>query len=150
MDKFIGKIIQGRTIQAAFQRGKVYANNITQKERVDLKKSIKEELKKIAKKYINPVSENNHINNIKHLSQIISKKHTKILKKGLLRIGTSQKLLNVYIKFLWCLGKVAKPPHCPIDGIVLYEIGDYRNWTDLKTITEYKDVISKIRKHIGN
>ncbi|MBL7075737.1 hypothetical protein ISS37_10930 [candidate division KSB1 bacterium] len=149
MNEFIEKIIIGRTIQAAFQRGKVYAEDLSKKDRTELKKSIKEELKKIAKNYTNSVSESSHINKIQQLSQTISNTHREKLKGGQLRIGTAQKLLNVYIKFLWCLDEAKKPKHCPIDRIVLKEIKDTRKWTDLKTIKEYKDVITKIRSHKG-
>lgn len=110
----------------------------------------RDELKKITKKYANSIPEDNHVRNIEQLSQTISNQHGKILRNGQLRIGTAQKLLNVYVKFLWCLGKAKEPIHCPIDRIVLKEIKDTRKWTDLETIKEYKDVISNIRSHIGN
>jgi hypothetical protein len=152
MDEFIKKIILGRTIQAAFQRGKVYRYGLNQKQKEWLKNSIKEELEKISSKYINEVSEKEHLENIKSLSRTITKKHNKLLKNGCLRIGTSQKLLNVYIKFLWCLGEAKEPKHCPIDSIVLREIklNNKYKWTDLKSIKEYKIIISAIRKHINN
>jgi len=150
MDEFIKKIILGRTIQAAFQRGNVYAPNLSKKDKNDLKNSIKGELEKIANNYIKNVSEAAHIKNIEHLSLTITQNHSKKLKNGRLRIGTAQKLLNVYIKFLWCLDKAMEPKHCPIDGIVLKEIKDNQKWTDLKSIVEYKKIISKIRNHINN
>jgi hypothetical protein len=152
MDKFIKKIILGRTIQAAFQRGNVYANSnsLSKEDKDELKKSIKDELEEISNNYTNNISEGQHIKNIENLSQTISKNHSNKLKDGRLRIGTAQKLLNVYIKFLWCLNEAKEPKHCPIDGIVLKEIKDNRKWTDLKSIKEYKEIISKIRKHIKN
>lgn len=150
MDSFIERIILGRTIQAAFQRGNVYAEAVPRKDRISLKESIEEELRGIAQGYTNNVSENNHLNNIKQLSKKITQKHKQSLKNGQLRIGTAQKLLNVYVKFLWCLGEAAEPIHCPVDRIVLRRIGDKRNWTDMNTIIQYKDVISKIREHIGS
>lgn len=150
MDEFIKKIILGRTIQAAFQRGNVYAPNLSEKDKNDIKNSIKDELEKITNNYIKNISEADHIKNIEHLSQAITQNHSKKLKNGRLRIGTTQKLLNVYIKFLWCLGEAREPRHCPIDGIVLKEIKDNQKWTELKSIEEYKKIISKIRKHINN
>jgi len=60
MDKFIKKIIFGRTIQAAFQRGNIYANSnsLSKKDKDELKKSIKDELEKISNNYINNIPEN--------------------------------------------------------------------------------------------
>ncbi len=150
MNKFIENIILGRTIQAAFQRGYVYAPNLSEKHKNDIKDSIKDELKKIANSYIKNISEEAHMKNIEHISQAITRNHSKKLKDGCLRIGTTQKLLNVYIKFLWCLGEAREPKHCPIDGIVLKEIKDNQKWTELRSIEEYKKIISKIRKHINN
>ena len=150
MDEFIKKIILGRTIQAAFQRGKVYPDGLSQKAKDDLKNSIKEELVRISGKYVNEVSEEKHLRNIEVLSQTITRKHKRKLKNGCLRIGTAQKLLNVFIKFLWCLGAAKEPKHCPIDRIVLRQIKSDRKWTDLKSIKEYKEIISEIRKHIHN
>ena len=69
MDEFIEKIIIRRTIQAAFQRGKVYANNISKKDQIRLKESLRDELKKITKKYANSIPEDNHVRNIEQLSQ---------------------------------------------------------------------------------
>ncbi len=149
MDEFIEKIILGKTIQAAFQRGEVYAEGIPRKSRIALHKSIKEELKRMASNYYNNfVSEDDHIKNIEQLSDTITERHGDILKCHKLRIGTAQKLLNVYIKFLWCLGEINRPHHCPVDRIVLKKIKDDRKWTDLKTIENYKDIISKIRDYV--
>ncbi|MCK4403823.1 MAG: hypothetical protein KAW02_01910 [candidate division Zixibacteria bacterium] len=150
MDEFIKKIILRRTIQAAFQRGKVYPDGLSQKARDELKNSIKEELVRISGKYVNEVSEEKHLKNIEVLSQTIIRKHKRKLKNGRLRIGTAQKLLNVFIKFLWCLGEAKEPEHCPIDRIVLTEIKSDHKWTDLQSIDEYKEVISEIRMHIDN
>jgi hypothetical protein len=39
--------------------------------------------------------------------------------KNLFRVGTAQKALNLYLKYLWCLGEIKTPPHCPFDrGII--------------------------------
>ena len=101
MDKFIEKIILNVTIQAAFQRGSVYnlpSEKIDDEKKKSLKETIKKELEKIGQNYTNTVSEEDHIRNIKVLLQKITKEHGEILKNGQLRIGTAQKLLNVYIK----------------------------------------------------
>lgn len=151
MDEFIKKIILGVSIQAAFQRGNIYASpTLRDKDRKELKNSIKEELQKISRDYINTISEKKHIENIKLLSKAITKKHKEKLKKNKLRIGSAQKLLNVYLKFLWRLGEIEEPPHCPIDRIVLKEIKDDSNWTDLDSIKKYNRIISKIRGRFHN
>lgn len=39
------------------------------------------------------------------------------------RIAQAQKSLSVYLKHLWCNGKIAMPPVCPIDSTILKVIG---------------------------
>jgi len=34
-------------------------------------------------------------------------------------IGIAQKLLNLQLKYMWCAGYIEKPPHCPVDRIIL-------------------------------
>lgn len=151
MDDFIRKIVLRNTIHAAFQRGKVYANNITTSNKALVTESIKTVLVKLSANYINNnVTEQQHIENITNLAQTISQNHGDKLREQRLRIGTAQKLLNVYIKFLWCLNEANEPIHCPIDGIVLREINVNRNWTELDSIDDYCNFISSIREIIPN
>ncbi len=35
------------------------------------------------------------------------------------KYGIAQKLLNLALKYYWCLGEIAEPPHCPVDRIVI-------------------------------
>ncbi len=51
---------------------------------------------------------------------------TDILKKQTITFGRVQKLLNLYLKYHWifnCDEDNFEPPHCPIDSIILGEIG---------------------------
>lgn len=148
MDEFIEKIVIGRTIQAAFQRGKVYKPNLKKQHKEEVKESIRGELRRLAQIYNGNITEEDHIRNIKNLSRKISRIHRDKLRNGRLRIGTSQKLLNVYLKFLWCLDTVEEPSHCPIDGIVLREIKNKKKWTDIKSLRKYRTIINEIRRHI--
>jgi hypothetical protein len=41
------------------------------------------------------------------------------LKNGSLDIGTSQKILNLYLKYLWCSRLIDfEPPHFPLDRMI--------------------------------
>ncbi len=53
---------------------------------------------------------------------------------------------------MWCLGRIAIPPHCPIDAVVLKQVPDYKGdgWTKLDSIDEYKDIIYKVKARAGN
>ena len=148
MDEFIKKIILRNTINAAFQHGKVYANNLSSNDKKTLKDAIKTKLEELSKNYFNDVTVAQHIENIRNLAQTISQNHRDKLKGHRLRIGTAQKMLNLYVKFLWCLNEIEEPVHCPIDSIVLKKINFNRNWTDLDSIDDYKEIILKIREHL--
>ena len=150
MDAFIEKTILRNTIRAAFQRGNVYADNIIPRNKNILKDDIKTQLRNLSISYYNNVTEQQHIQNILFLSQNITENHNDILKENRFRIGTAQKLLNVYIKFLWCLGEINEPIHCPIDGIVLRQIDDHQNWTEIDSIDDYREIISRLRAIIPN
>lgn len=150
MDEFIKKIVLRNTIHAAFQRGKVYVEGVTTNDKAVVSNSIKQKLEELSASYANNVTEQQHIENIINLSQTISQNQGDKLRNQSLRIGTAQKLLNVYIKFLWCLNEANEPIHCPIDGIVLREINDNHNWTELDSIEDYCNIISRIRAIIPN
>ncbi len=47
------------------------------------------------------------------------------------RVGIAQKALNLYLKYLWCLGKITEPPHCPFDSIIISEIKCNIKWTEM-------------------
>lgn len=66
---------------------------------------------------------------------------------GRFRIGLAQKALNLYLKYLWCADLAARPPHCPVDAIILAAAGikDATPWTKLDSIDEYARLIERLR-----
>jgi len=81
-----------------------------------------------AKKYSQSVSDAEHFEAIGRIAQTLSARHGSILKGGRFRYGTAQKAFNLYLKFLWRLGQIPTPPHCPVDGIVLSAAGIEGSW----------------------
>ena len=67
-------------------------------------------------------------------------------------IGHSQKLINILLKYYWCLGWLKnEPPHCPLDRIVLSKAqikseGKTPSWTKMDSIEDYKKYIKEIKK----
>jgi hypothetical protein len=51
----------------------------------------------------------------------------------------------LYLKNLWRLGKIAEPPHCPLDDIVLRIGGLCGSWTTSDSQQEYMDWIRWLR-----
>jgi hypothetical protein len=103
-------------------------------------------LRSEAQNYMVPVSESDHCAAIRRICGNISKACGSSLKDDRLRYGTVQKAFNLYLKFLWKLGKVAKPPHCPIDSIVLASAGINGSWTKSDCETEYLAWITKLKE----
>ena len=90
-----------------------------------------------------------HIKKIDALADFLSKYHGELLRDKRLRIGTSQKALNLYLKYLWCLDMISEPRHCPLDGFILKKAGVSGNWTQSDSIAEYKQWIAGCREAAG-
>ena len=92
-----------------------------------------------------------HCNNLIEIKKWADRNFSQILSKNEIKLGVGQKLLNLYLKYLWCLDKVSKPPHCPIDRIIVNKLGLKYNWTQINSEKEYKIIINRIKevKKIG-
>jgi hypothetical protein len=99
--------------------------------------------------YESPLDELEHCKNIDHLIQQANQadKETRILGTNGYRYGVAQKLLNLALKYYWCLGQISEPPHCPIDKIVIDHtpLRGRVNWTEITTREQYLSVISAVR-----
>ena len=132
------------TIGGGFQRANVYINGATDKERSEFRNKLHDEVIKIAAEYTGTVSEARHIDNIIKISKL----EHRALNNGSLNFGISQKILNLYLKYLWCLGEISTPPHFPVDRRIQIELG-YKpliNWTKMKNQEEYLQIIEHAKK----
>jgi hypothetical protein len=45
----------------------------------------------------------------------------------------------LYLKYLWCIGLIPEPPHCPFDSIIISHLpkSSAKNWTALDNIGDY-------------
>lgn len=147
---FIQAQVLSQSVSAAFVRSRprsVYKRNASEESKRGVRVAIRAALADFEVQYSETPDEDVHIQNIITLSDSISLHHGKAL-NGRLRIGTAQKALNLYLKYLWCLGRIKEPPHCPIDAIVLASlpgVADIR-WTQIDTIADYKRCIDAVRQ----
>jgi len=102
------------------------------------------------------ISENDLFDIIRDYQKRCNDIFSSIFFKKNLRIGISQKLINLFLKHLWCLDLINEPPHCPIDGkikILLsqqFNVNGLRDWTEFDSIDDYKkyfEVISKVKNN---
>lgn len=120
------------SIKAALAHNPTYLPGATDDDRQLFRNSLATQLRTHSKAYAVPVSDSLHLENIQRISDELSRGYAQTLRGSRLRIGTTQKALNLYLKFLWCLDLTrAVPPHCPVDRIVLKAAGIDEAWTQL-------------------
>jgi hypothetical protein len=108
------------TIRGAIVRGyPVYEETVTDTEKENFREALRSSLERLIPRYCAGVSEQDHIQNIVDMSKELSEKHAGVLKNKRFRIGRAQKALNLYLKYLWCVGTVPTPPHCPFDANII-------------------------------
>jgi hypothetical protein len=116
----------------------VYSNEPSDKQ----KSKLKSDIRKFIEKDIEPLyfygnyEETKHIENINKIS-LKSEGHADILNNGKFNFGVSQKLLNLYLKYLWCLDRIPEPPHFPVDRRIQENI----KLTPIVSCTKFKDEI---------
>lgn len=149
--KFINNAFCSMSIMAALQRSKTYSNRAKDSDRREFREELSQLLMKLSEKYKQEVAESKHIENIKFLAAALSDKFAHILDRGRFRIGSAQKALNSYLKYLWCAGKIVTPPHCPFDSIIIDKLPGCEGikWTLLDDISEYRQIVSAARKKAG-
>ncbi|WP_145855386.1 hypothetical protein [Pedobacter suwonensis] len=148
-NKFIENELWYLSISGAFQRNSVYAKNIDDKsgkKKEAFKVKLRANVIEIIKRYEVFVSDEDHVDNI---LEIIAFNKDEILTNGKLTFGTAQKLLNLYLKYIWCTDRLAHmPPHCPVDSVILKKSKQYksRRWTQLNCKDDYMLCITDLRE----
>jgi hypothetical protein len=134
------------TIRGAFQRARVYTAEATDNGREGFREALRSSLEQLEAHYREPVEDEDHIRNIEILSTRLSIDHAEVLVAGRFRIGVAQKTLNLYLKYLWCIGGVSTPPHCPFDAYIIGELGLSDNWTTVDSLDRYREWVKAAKK----
>jgi hypothetical protein len=140
------------SMNAALQRNKVYKNDENYEARERFRKEWGRLLNQESEPYREStrlVSDEQHCTTIARIAEELSSKFGQYLDGGRLRFGTSQKAFNLYLKYLWALGEVAMPPHCPIDSVVLNKVGIFDSWTKCDSREQYMGWVNAIRKQLS-
>ena len=89
-------------------------------------------------RFKNNISSLDHVKEIETIREKLENEISNILKYKRMRFGITQKMINLYFKFLWSIGEIEIPPHCPIDGIVKSKLLTLKNdlilpnWTEME------------------
>lgn len=107
------------TFGGAFQRANIYKEKYPKKTRTTFRNNLRTYVEEIVSSgYNTPVSEEKHIENIYSIVRFSEEKEN----EGCIipiNFGVAQKLLNLYLKYKWCLGNLKTvPPHFPVDRLV--------------------------------
>lgn len=140
------------TLMATVQRGKLYREGSGEAEKDSFRRALRSKLERLTEQYKVGISEAFHVSNIESLANGLSISHANALNAGRFRIGSAQKALNLYLKYMWCLGWIPTPPHCPFDFMVLSRVPGCRNvrWTQLDSLLEYERIVRQAKTAAGN
>lgn len=152
--KFIYYEILASTLLAGFMHAKIYntQTNLDKDElenaKVKMRWDIKQRLVDIGKNYtVHEVNDDQHIKNINELVDCITTRHEPILFEGKFRFGIAQKLLNLYLKYLWALGWIDPvPPHCPVDSTVSKALRHEYKFIKSDDVVAYKKIIEEAKQ----
>lgn len=94
------------------------------------------------------VSDSKHCRRIAALSEYGTSIGEGVLGSSGYKIGVAQKLLNLQLKYMWCLGLSAVPPHCPVDRVMIQKtrLQNKVAWTQIETVSQYLDVIASLER----
>jgi hypothetical protein len=148
--EFIQREVIALSIQGAFQRAGVYSPEASNNKRsTELGLRLASLLREFGDQYSRSVTGEQHKANIEKIADDLTEE---IKGKGILyadrfRIGIAQKALNLYLKYLWCLGEAECPPHCPFDSRIIAKLPltpqERKDlaWTKLDSITGYQTLV---------
>ncbi|MCG2419360.1 hypothetical protein K8089_10025 [Aequorivita sp. F47161] len=138
------------TFGGAFQRNKVYAVKVSEKQREVFRKELRSYFEKeILPAYDKRVEHDAHCAMIEKIVTD-SSKYESILEEGNLSVGTAQKLLNLVLKYYWCLGLLPEPPHFPIDSRIqsCLPVKNRMSWTKITSLDEYQTIIDCAKEQL--
>ena len=157
-EEFLNNEIWVLTFQGSFQRANIYKEKVSEK----LKKEFREQLRAYIEalveiKYITEVTEKEHIKNIKGIVKL-SNINTIQGKSIPINFGVAQKLLNLYLKYSWCSGRIdTLPVHFPVDRLIQVKLNEeaknadlpqlkLRAWTQFEDEEDYINIIEFAEK----
>ncbi|MGL4909496.1 MAG: hypothetical protein ACRC3G_09195 [Bacteroidales bacterium] len=138
------------TINGAFQHVSIYKKEFANNEgvRKEFRDSLRTFIEQLVPQYAETIDEKQHLHNIQEIINFSNTYHKDLLKNEKLNFGVSQKLLNLYLKYLWCLGKIVTPPHFPVDRIIQSRLEikekDIVCWSKMEKKEEYLNIITQV------
>jgi hypothetical protein len=140
-------------ITASVQHNSLYRKNLEPEHKVAVQCSWRSYLLGLSLRYTQQQSVQNYEDDIEKLKQVMNEEFSNAFLSGRhetydtdpgFRISHAQKSISVFLKHLWCMDKIACPPQCPVDRIIL-EVACKRypdtKWGYVNCITEHRKKI---------
>lgn len=145
--RFLDDAFLGFAVTFALQRCKTYREDAKREARDQFRAALKQRLAELSQKYTTDVNEEDHVRNIELLADNLGKEFAQVLEDGTFRVGSAQKALNLYLKYLWCAGQISMPPHCPFDSTIIRDLPgcSHIKWTTLDSIEDYRRLVESAR-----
>lgn len=146
---FILDIARKNSINAAINTRTTFFNLDVSRELKDLFRMVlASKLDKFSKKYYKEQTKQIFLRDVQKLQNEINDRFREsnlFFYDNGFTIGNSQKVLSVYLKYLWCLDIIPMPPVCPLDRVMLtISQAPYnkRSWGKINSIDEYLEKYS--------
>lgn len=149
---FIKSEIWSLTIAGVYQRVKIYKDALLTADIDFFESQLKSYVLVLEHEhYKKPVSSEKHLENIEELASFFEE--SGVLDEQVPPFGIAQKFLNLYLKYVWCLGEIKEPPHFPIDRSIQKTMGISSSkvlpWTMIKDKETYMRIIELGQKLKG-
>ena len=140
-------IAVSKSINAAVQHNSLYLPSLNQKTRREVRQYWGDYLLKLIKEYSVLREEDFFLEHIKSLQVCMNEKysfafrdlpHLRFQTDPGFRISHSQKSISVFLKHLWCMNHIKRPPQCPVAPIVCPE-SCVCSWTDYSQVSDGKN-----------
>lgn len=131
------------TIAASFRRGNIYVKDAQEDHKRAFRNTLFHALNGISE---NPEAfkDENILISCMMTVQHQSNNYDHILQGGKLRFGICQKLVNLYLKYLWCAGLIDHTPmHFPLDRLIQKGSAKIK-WTSLEDSETYLAKINEL------
>lgn len=153
-EKFLNDELWILTFGGGFQRANIYkGKNITTKVRKEFREALRDHIEKLVEEqYHQTVTEEKHLQNIQSIVDF--SRNTKFEEAPIeINFGVAQKLLNLYLKYSWCSGRINTiPVHFPVDRLIQEKLNKeakelnvptrkLKAWTQFENKEDYKNVI---------
>ena len=147
------------SIGAAFQRSNIYntITSIADDQKKELRRLLKNKADQLSKLYVDrKVDQMSHIRYIQQIADVANG-YIANGKPIEMNFGIAQKLLNLYLKYQWCLRWIEMPPHFPVDRLIQIKLIDrarelgiptqeLKPWTKFNGVEDYLYVIDFAKK----